>query len=142
MDFFIGSMATLVIWVIAVRTLQKNYDRNSLLKVSWNQSRSYELIKSAIDLAENGIPPKKLVSQASKLYDKTHIRIIIFNDSAYWIKDKVFYTAEVVDGNVDEASAKVVDTMTMDKVQLDTMAFIVDKLTEGTADDYRNSGDS
>ncbi len=135
-------MATLVIWVIAVRTLQKNYDRNSLLKVFWSQSRSYELIKSAIDLAENGIPPKKLVSQASKLYDKTHIRIIIFNDSAYWIKDNVFYTAEVVDGNVDEASAKVVDTMTMDKVQLDTMAFIVDKLTEGTADDYRNSGDS
>ncbi len=93
-------------------------------------------------MAENGIPQKKLVSQATKLYDKTHLRIIIFNDSAYWIKDNVFYTAEVVDGNVDEASAKVVDTMTMDKVQLDTMAFIVDKLTEGTADDHRNSGNS
>lgn len=142
MDFFIGSVATLIIWAVAVRTMQKNHNATRKLHVSWSQTRSYELIKAAVDIVENGIPQKSLVTQATKLYDKKHIRVVIFNDNAYWIKDNVFYTASVIDGDVDQASAKIVDTMSMSKVELDTMAFIVDKLTEGIADDHRSSGNS
>jgi hypothetical protein len=61
---------------------------------------------------------------------------------AYWIKDNQFYCADLVNGNVDQETAKPVDTMGMDKVQLDKMFFIVQKLTEGKADDRRSSGNS
>jgi hypothetical protein len=51
---------------------------------------------------------------------------------AYWIRSNVFYTADLNEmGLVDFDSARPVDTMTMSKVQLDKMSFIVEKLTEG-----------
>ena len=62
------------------------------------------------------------------------------DDRAYWIKDNTFYEANLVDGEVDKNTTKVVDTMTMDKVELDKMAFIVQKLTEGTRNDFGNPG--
>ena len=80
------------------------------------------------------------VTQAAKHYDKTHIRIIMVQNKAYWIKDSVLYVAQIINGEVDHDSAKEVDIMSMDKVQLDKMMFIVDKLTEGTTNDYWNTG--
>jgi hypothetical protein len=42
---------------------------------------------------------------------------------------------------IDKDSAEQVDTISMDKVQLDKMLFIMDKLREGINDDSRGSGD-
>jgi len=47
--------------------------------------------------------------------------------------------ADIVDGQVDKSNSQEVDTMSMDKVQLDEMMFIVEKLREGE-DDSRGSG--
>ena len=42
---------------------------------------------------------------------------------------------------MDKESAEKVDTIHMDKVQLDKMLFIMDKLREGIDDDSRGSRD-
>jgi hypothetical protein len=41
---------------------------------------------------------------------------------------------------IDKDSAEQVDIMSMDKIQLDKMLFIMDKLREGIDDDNRGSG--
>jgi hypothetical protein len=87
--------------------------------------------------------PRKLKTKPqSKIhYDKTNIKVIIFDNSAYWIKDNIFYKAPLVNELIDKESAEQVDTIHMDKVQLDKMLFIMDRLREGINDDSRGSGD-
>ena len=79
-------------------------------------------------------------SQSRIHYDKNNIKVIIFDDNAYWIKDNIFYKAPLVDKLIDKESAEQVDTIHMDKVQLDKMLFIMDRLREGINDDSRGSG--
>jgi len=83
----------------------------------------------------------KTNSQSKMHHDKTNIKVIIFDNSAYWIKDNIFYKAPLVDQLIDKDSAEQVDTIHMDKVQLDKMLFIMDKLREGIDDDSRGSRD-
>lgn len=74
--------------------------------------------------------------------DKNHIRVIIMDNRAYWIKDNTFYTANMsIDGTVDKDTTSRVDTEGMSKIQLDQMLFIVDKLREGTFDDSGGTRD-
>ncbi len=79
----------------------------------------------------------------SKNHDKeTNVRVIIVDGQAYWIKDNIFYNAPLINNLVDKESAQRVDTTHMDKVQLDKMLFILDKLREGVSDDSRGSRDA
>ena len=57
------------------------------------------------------------------------------DEQAYWIKDNVFYTADMDGDYVDKDTTRRVDTMAMNTVQLDKMMFIVDKLREGNLND-------
>lgn len=59
---------------------------------------------------------------------------------AYWIKNNTVYVAEIENGIVLNETTKVVDIMGMDKVQLDEMMFIIEKLTEGNINDNWNPG--
>jgi len=87
-------------------------------------------------------PRKIKVRTQSKLHhDKTNIKVIIFDNEAYWIKDNIFYKAPLVNELIDKEAANQVDTMGMDKVQLDKMLFIMDKLREGIENDSRRSRD-
>ena len=83
--------------------------------------------------------PPPIATQSRKILEKNQIRIIFSENRAYWIKNNMFLQADLVNGEVDDSTTKVVDTMTMDKVELDKMIFIVQKLTEGTTND---GGDS
>jgi len=80
-------------------------------------------------------------TQSKKHYDKTNVKVIILDNQAYWIKDNIFYKAPINGQSIDKESAEEVDTINMDKVQLDKMLFIMDKLREGINDDSRGSGD-
>ena len=60
--------------------------------------------------------------------------------SAFWIKDNVFYTAQMDEGGVDKDTTSAVDTTHMDKVQLDKMLFIIDQLRDGNVNDSGGSG--
>ena len=80
-------------------------------------------------------------TQSKLHYDKSNIKVIILDNNAYWIKDNIFYKAPLVNELIDKESAEQVDTIHMDKVQLDKMLFIMDRLREGINDDSRGSGD-
>lgn len=81
-------------------------------------------------------------TQSSKHQDESTTKVIVVDDVAYWIKNNTFYKAPLINEKIDKDSAEKVDTTNMDKVQLDKMLFIVDKLTEGTSDDSRGSGNA
>ncbi len=62
---------------------------------------------------------------------------------AYWISNNSVYRANLNEnGLIVQESSEVLDMMGMDKVQLDEMMLIVEKLTEGKNSDYWNSGNS
>lgn len=100
----------------------------SMLLYRYNSSKKYS---------------RKLISktQSKNHYDKTNVKVIIVDNNAYWIKDNIFYKAPLVDQLIDKDSAEQVDTISMDKVQLEKMLFIMDKLREGINDDSRGSRD-
>ena len=80
-------------------------------------------------------------TQSKIHHEKTNVKVIILDNQAYWIKNNIFYKAPLVDQLIDKDSAEEVDTISMDKVQLDKMLFIMDKLREGINDDSRGSRD-
>lgn len=82
----------------------------------------------------------KVKTQSRKYHDKMNVKVIVVDDNAYWIKDNVFYTAPMSNEHIDSDLVHQVDTMTMNKVQLEQMLFIMDKLREGIEDDSRGSG--
>ena len=57
--------------------------------------------------------------------------MLIVEGKAYWTKNNVFYVSNIVDGDIDKNNAQVVDTMGMNKVELDKMLFIIDQLRKG-----------
>ena len=81
-------------------------------------------------------------SQSKNHEKETNVRVIIVDGQAYWVKDNIFYNAPLINDMVDKDSAQKVDTSSMDKVQLDQMLFILDKLREGISDDSRGSRDT
>lgn len=76
-----------------------------------------------------------------ELEAKTNIKVIIVDGQAYWIKDNSFFVADLEGKNVDGSTARIVDTIHMDKVQLDKMLFIMDKLRDGKSHDSGSTGD-
>jgi hypothetical protein len=82
---------------------------------------------------------KKMITQSSKHEERTNIKVVIFDNKAYFVKDGTFYCAEMNGTEIDGANATLVDTMGMDKIQLDKMLFIMDQLRDGNKND---SGDS
>lgn len=108
------------------------------IKLIVSQSRSHEALASNMIL----IPMRKPLgeTQSSKYEDKTQVRVLINENSAYWIVDNSVYRASIdEDGYVQKDSAEIVDMMSMNKIQLDEMMFIVEKLTEGK-NDNRTTG--
>lgn len=137
MEYLLGSIITILIFLIARKTVTQIHSGNKINAISYSQSNTFEMIKPLIDLSKIR---RKLVSQASIYNDKKHVRVILADGKAYWIVDNTFYEAEEIDGFIDKESAKPVDTMGIDKIQLDKMMFIVEMLTEGASDENSNPG--
>jgi hypothetical protein len=129
----IGTTVTIVLlfYIYVLRNREKN-NRPVIISQSMLQYRYSTRKRNSRKLNTR--------SQSRVHYDKTNIKVIIFDDNAYWIKDNIFYKAPLVDQLIDKEAAEQVDTIHMDKVQLDKMLFIMDKLREGINDDSRGSG--
>ena len=54
----------------------------------------------------------------------------------------MFYMADIFQNDIQKDTARVVDTIGMDKVQLDKMLFIMDQLREGKNNDSGSTGNS
>jgi hypothetical protein len=119
-------LATIYIHML-IRKLHGKGKKGSVL--AQRQSNSVRLFNDRIDKILEGTKPPK--TQSTDYISKNSVRAIVVDDNMYWIVNNTFYVADIVDGNVEENTTRLVDTMTMDKVQLDKIMFIVEKLREG-----------
>lgn len=137
MEYFLGSAITLIAMFVTTRLISYNkFDKKNDMP-RYSQSHIHMLILPL--LPEIKKYKKKIVTQSSKHEDKTNIKVVILDNKAYFVKNGTFYCAEMNGTKIDGANATLVDTMGMDKVQLDKMLFIMDQLRDGKKND---SGDS
>jgi hypothetical protein len=130
MEYLIGSLATIITVLMSRLFFKKKETRKIRIEVRESQAMMFEIIKDSGVIYELLHP--KVNTQATKHHENNLVRIIFVESQAYWIRSNVFYTADLDEmGLVDFDSTRAVDTMTMSKVQLDKMSFIVEKLTEG-----------
>jgi hypothetical protein len=136
MEYFAGSIVTLVTMYIVAKLV--NHPKNNVksVKTDFSQSRQYELIADFMPM----ISEKPKITQSIKYEQSQYTRIYFVGNDAYWIEDSRVYTAKFEDGIVDHENKKTVDMTTIDKVELEKMIFVVERLTEGLSDDSSNSG--
>ena len=101
----------------------------SFNKNKYRQSDIYEIIKDIIP--KQKLNKTKCITQSEKHIQKNMLKVVITNDKAYWTLDNVFYTADAVNGRVDEDTVVPLDFEDMSKTELDKMLSILDDLKQG-----------
>jgi len=135
-EYFLGSLVTLLSLFIFNLNLKKISNRKLPIP-TLTQSRKLVLVKSYISEL---IKPKPEPKTQSKIYSKKNsIKVFFIRDTAYWIENGFLVTAKLKNNEIDENTKKRVDTHALDKLELDKISFIVDRLTEGDENDNRNS---
>ena len=130
MEYLVGSFATIITVLMSRLFFKKKETRKVRIEIRESQAMIFEMIKDSGAIYDLLHPKAK--TQATEHHENNLVRIIFVESQAYWIRSNVFYTADLNEmGLVDFDSTRPVDTMTMSKVQLDKMSFIVEKLTEG-----------
>ena len=98
-------------------------------KHKYRQSSIYEMVKDVIPKQTFDKP--KVITQSQKHIQKNMLRVVITEGKAYWILDNVFYTANAINGRVDEETIKPLDVEGMPAKELDKMLSILDDLKQG-----------
>jgi hypothetical protein len=139
MEYFLGSVITMVAMFVATRLIssEKTVIRENPFRYS--QSHIHEIVSPLVPHLREY--KKVIPRQSTKQEEKTNIKVVIFDNKAYFVKDGTFYCAEMHGTEIDGANATLVDTMGMDKIQLDKMLFIMDQLRDGKKNDSGDSGD-
>ena len=135
MEYFVGAAITIIVYVITNRIIKNDLSEDhNILKISYSQSNIYEMTAPYLDL----LPPMEdLVNrQSSNFLKNFYMKVMVVKDKAYWIKDNIFYMSDVIEGEVVKENSRKVDTMSMDKVELKEMMFIVEKLREDSDDNW------
>jgi uncharacterized protein YeeX (DUF496 family) len=116
------------ILVIVVKKRKKYF-----AKLVYTQSSIHQIVKSFLpkDLFE--VP--KVLSQSRKHVRDNTVKVLIIENSAYWVHNNMFYVADTLDGAVDSETVRPVDTNNMSKRDIDKMLFILDSLKNGNSDD-------
>lgn len=137
MEYFFGAITTLIVIVVTNRVLRSRVDikKTNVPLIRYNQSHIYSLVKPLLPSGGFGFRPIK-ESQSLKYQKDVYIKIMVIENQAYWIKDNALFVAEMVNGELMKESSRQVDTMSMDKVQLERMMFVVEQLTEGSPNDH------
>ncbi len=137
MEYFLGSAITMIAMFITTRLISSQKNTIEASPFRYSQSHIHEVVSPLLPDLTNY--KKDIVRQSTKQEERTNIKVVIFDNKAYFVKDGTFYCAEMNGTEIDGANATLVDTMGMDKVQLDKMLFIIDQLNDGKKND---SGDS
>jgi hypothetical protein len=129
MEFLLGftlAIATILIFrIFIIKNI--NQDQGSLIKYS--QTRVHEIIKNHIPDQEFEL--KRPITQTQNHRNSMYTRVVFVENQAYWIKNNTLFVADMEEGMVDEETTREVDTMAMDRVQLEKVVYIVEALTEG-----------
>lgn len=141
MEYLIGSLLTIAIIFFTRRYLEPHQDiKSEFIKIKYSQSYIHDMVAPFQNIVFLDRYPQH--TQSSKHLEASQLRIIMTGKNAYWIKDSKVYRADLLEGRVQEDSAKVLDMMALDKVELEEVIFIVDKLTEGKSNDNGNPRNS
>ena len=100
-----------------------------LNKNKYTQSSIYEMIKNVVP--KQRFDKTKVITQSQKHIQKNMLRVVIADGSAYWILNNVFYTANAINGRVDEETIKPLDIENMPTKELNKMLSILDDLKQG-----------
>ena len=100
-----------------------------LNKNKYRQSSIYEMVKDVVPKQRFDKP--KVITQSQRHIQKNMLRVVIADGSAYWILNNVFYTANAINGRVDEETIKPLDIENMPVRELDKMLSILDDLKQG-----------
>lgn len=132
MEYFLGSLLTLIIMSYFGKRSAKLLSE-PIKKIIYSQSYIDNLISQK--MLEEFLPKSKNKTQSSEHNKGTEVRVLVVEGEAYWIAEQTLYVAQVIDGIINDYTAKKVDTMAMNTVQLEKTQFIVKKLTEGKGND-------
>ena len=103
--------------------------RRFLSKIRYRQSNIYEMVKDVIPKEMFDKP--KVITQSQKHVQKNMLKVVITEGRAYWILDNVFYTANAINGRVDESTVEPLDIQNLSKKDLSKMLSILDDLRKG-----------
>jgi hypothetical protein len=112
-----------------------------LSKIRYRQSNIYEMVKDVIPKEMFDKP--KVITQSQKHVQKNMLKVVITEGRAYWILDNVFYTANAINGRVDESTVEPLDIQNLSKKDLSKMLSILDDLRKGMeSNDSGSSGNN
>jgi len=132
MDFLLGTVTTtLILFIFVVFLINKRNKREPFFLIRYSQSHIHRILSPLLPQVDQISKISNKDNQSSKHLKNTNVRVLIVEGKAYWTKNNVFYVSDIVDGDVDKNNAQVVDTMGMNKVELDKMLFIIDQLRKG-----------
>jgi hypothetical protein len=136
MEYLLVIGLTLLVYWSIIKVLDKK--RISFLKkIKYRQSDINEIVKNVISKQRFDKP--KFITQSQKHVQKNMLKVVIEEDKAYWIMDNVFYTANAINGRIDENTAKPLDIENMPTRELDKMLSILDDLKQGVGPDDSGS---
>jgi hypothetical protein len=132
MDFLLGTVTTtLILFIFLVFLINKRNKREPFFLIRYSQSHIHRILSPLLPQVDQISKINNKDNQSSKHLKNTNVRVLIVEGKAYWTKNNVFYVSNIVDGDIDKNNAQVVDTMGMNKVELDKMLFIIDQLRKG-----------
>ena len=134
MEFLVGAIVTIFVYMATNRIAKRELENKDKIDIVYSQSHIYELMRPFLEFAPLIVPPEP--KQSSNYLKNVYMKVMVVNSKAYWIKNNAFYVADVVDGEVQKETTKEVDTMSMSRVELNEMLFIVEKLREETDDNW------
>jgi hypothetical protein len=71
---------------------------------------------------------QKTKTQLEKIREKNIIRVAIVDNKAYFVHENTFYTAEIVNGEVDRSSASPINAFDMSKKEIKKLLSILDNI--------------
>ena len=132
MEFLLGVITTtLVLVLLGIFAVNKKNKREPFFLIRYSQSHIHKILAPILPQVDQIIKSSPKNNQSTKYLKNVNIKVLIVDGKAYWTKNNVFYVSDIIDGQVDKANARVVDTMGMSKVELDKMLFIIDQLRKG-----------
>lgn len=141
MEYLTGALVAIIfgslLRIVFNKILFDNYRNEQQSVIKYSQSHVYSLVGQM--LYDQEFAASSPDSQSSRYYDKAYTRVVVAENKAYWIKDNIFFVADLIGNEVNHETARQVDTMAMDDVELKKMIFIVEALTGGD-NDSRSSG--
>jgi len=82
------------------------------------------------DFIPDSLRVREYTSQSKNHSDKYMVKVMVIDNNAYWVKDNIFFTADVQNGSVLPETTRQINTLDMSKQDIDKMMFILDKLKE------------